>query len=147
MIRIRRLLPMDLTALEQILRKADLPLNKAIGLLPDFMVCESDGVIVGIACLKAEAEKGYLNWVYVDEESRRRKLGSALVKALLNSAELEGVRTVYTAGDCSAFLASVRFEPLTSPSPAVSDAFAVIFGQETSLLFSVSLVDYFKSCC
>lgn len=158
MIRVRRPVPADLEALQQLLKKAGVPMDKAMGLLMEFMVCQSDESIIGFGCLKPAGEIGYLNWVYINEASRKDKLGNTIVKALLNSADLKGVRDVYAALSsgttlcsdlpfCDAFLRSLRFELLSLPLPAVQEQYSGIFGSSADRFYHVSLVDYFKSCC
>lgn len=153
MIRVRRLVPADLEALQQLLKNAGIPMDKAMSLLMDFMICESDERIIGFGCLKAEDDIGYLDWIYIDEAHRRGKMGSTIVKALLNAADLKGVKDIYTAlccdtaSGCDGFLRSLRFRPHSPAGPALAERFAEIFGSRLDAFYHVPLLDYFKSCC
>ena len=89
--------------------------------------------------------KGFINCVIIAEEHRRKKLGSAITKALLNIADMQGIEEVYASGICGIFLKAMGFEKYNGS--AVKDDFKKAVGDTgESEYYRVFLKDYFKPC-
>ena len=85
----------DLGAIVHLLESADLP-RDGVGLaLPDAVVAEADGVVVGAAALERHGADALLRSVVVDAAYRGRGIADALVADRLARAAALGVREVY----------------------------------------------------
>lgn len=110
-----------------------------------FLICEVDNVKCGCGCLVPDKDRGYLCWVLVDADHRRKKLGSLIVKALLNIADNRGIKEVYSAGICGEFLEALGFEE--TEDPAAEEALKKLFVDiDAGKCYKVSLEGYFSSC-
>ena len=87
--------PADLTAVEDLLNKSDLPLDGVRESLRSFVVAERDGKIVGVAGLEPCGDYGLLRSAAVDPEWRGRGLGRTLVERVIFNAESTGLRALY----------------------------------------------------
>ena len=87
--------PTDLTAVEDLLKRSDLPLDGVRESLRSFVVAERDGKVVGVAGLEQCGDYGLLRSAAVDEEWRGRGLGRALVERVILHAESTGLRALY----------------------------------------------------
>jgi amino-acid N-acetyltransferase len=81
---IRAATPADTTAIEALLRAADLPLAGVSS--ARFAVAEHAGAVIGTAGLEVRGDAGLLRSVAVADEWRGHGVGEALVRAVLDEA-------------------------------------------------------------
>jgi len=82
-------------AVEDLLTKANLPVEgvkKAIGL---FVVAENNGKVVGVAGVERCGDFGLLRAVAVDPAVRNRGVGTAMTEWLIADSEASGIRALY----------------------------------------------------
>ncbi|MDD3705743.1 MAG: GNAT family N-acetyltransferase [Clostridiaceae bacterium] len=145
MMQIRKIKPEDIDFVIDITSKYRMPDSKYLSKVEHFLICEYDNIKCGCGCLIPHEGKGYINCVIVDEEHRRKKLGDAIVRALLNIADLQGIQYVYASGICEDFLQAMGFEKYSSTD--VADDIKKVIGDSGNLdYFRVSLKGYFKPC-
>jgi amino-acid N-acetyltransferase len=87
--------PDDLAAVEHLLTASALPLDGVADALPNFVVAEHGGVIVGVAGLEVCCDNALLRSVAVDPNWRSHGVGRALVTRVISDAEARGIRTLY----------------------------------------------------
>lgn len=85
----------DLSAVEDLLTRSDLPLDGVRESLRSFVVAERDGRVVGVAGLEQCGDDGLLRSAAVDPEWRGRGLGRTLVERVIFNAESIGLRALY----------------------------------------------------
>jgi amino-acid N-acetyltransferase len=85
----------DLPAIEQLLTTSQLPLAGVRDSLPNFVVAEASGAIVGTAALEICCDDALLRSVAVAPEWRSRGLGRALVTRVIANAEARGLHALY----------------------------------------------------
>jgi amino-acid N-acetyltransferase len=79
----------------RLLVAADLPTAGLQGSLPDFVVAEEDGRVVGAVGLEVYGDAALLRSAVVDTSRRGAGLGHGLVSTLLAHARCRGVREIY----------------------------------------------------
>ena len=94
-IQVRQATPEDLSAVEDLLTRSDLPLEGVRESLRAFVVAERDGKLVGVAGLEQCGDDGLLRSAAVDPEWRGRGLGRTLVEQVIFNAESIGLRALY----------------------------------------------------
>mgnify|MGYP000979463580 CR=1 FL=1 len=145
MIQIRKIKPEDTGFVIDIILRYGLNKGKLLSNIESFLICEDDNVKCGCGCMVPFKGKGYVNWIIVNEDHRRKKLGSAITKALLNIADQQGIEEVYAAGNCGSFLTALGFDK--QDSDAVRNDFITAIGDTgASEYYKVSLDGYFKPC-
>jgi N-acetylglutamate synthase-like GNAT family acetyltransferase len=151
MLQIRKVKPEDVQFVWEMAEKGNWSREQLSVNLDGFLICESDGVKCGCGCLINNEGIGILNWVEVIEGYRGRRLGTAIVKALLNIADRNMITDVYTAipsatpGEgCARFLASLEFRPVDGM--AERDKIQAVLGEGCGECYHVSLEGYFKPC-
>jgi amino-acid N-acetyltransferase len=87
--------PGDYDEVVRLLRAADLPTAGLRPALPDFLVAEDDGRIVGAIGLEVYDRAALLRSAVVERDRRGTGLGHELVIGLLAQAGRRGVREVY----------------------------------------------------
>src|SRR5687768_1529878 len=87
--------PDDLPAIERLLTQSGLPLVGVAPALDDFVVAESEGMVVGVAGLEVRRESALLRSVAVAPDWRSRGVGAALVSRLIADAGGRGLRALY----------------------------------------------------
>jgi amino-acid N-acetyltransferase len=87
--------PGDFAGVVRLLEAADLPTAGLTASLPDFLVAEEGGRIVGAVGLEVYGDYGLLRSAVVALEKRNSGLGSDLVESLLRRAETRGTREIY----------------------------------------------------
>lgn len=85
----------DLRDVERLLVASDLPLDGVREALPDFVVAEAEGRVVGVAGLEVCCDDALLRSVAVDPEWRSRGVGRALVMRVIANAEARGLNALY----------------------------------------------------
>ena len=92
---IRVATPGDFAGVVRLLEAAALPTAGLTPSLPDFLVAEESGRIVGAIGLEVYGEYGLLRSAVVDAGRRNSGLGRDLVESLLLRAETKGTREIY----------------------------------------------------
>ena len=87
--------PGDFAGVVSLLEAADLPTAGLHRSLPDFLVAEESGRIVGAVGLEVYGDCALLRSAVVDAGRRGAGLGIDLVESLLGRAATRGVREVY----------------------------------------------------
>lgn len=93
--RVRPAAPGDLAAVERILTASGLPLDGVREALPNFVVAEAGGEVVGVAGLEVRHDNALLRSVAVSPDWRSHGLGRALVTRVISDAEARGIRALY----------------------------------------------------
>ena len=145
MLQIRKVKPEDIGFIMKLTSENGFSGGKLLSNIENFLICESDNIKCGCGCLIASGDKGFMSCVIVSDDHRRKKLGGAIVKALLNIADLKGIAEVYAAGICGDFLKAMGFEVQDNKVAAndVKEVFGDISGSEC---YRVFLKGYFKPC-
>jgi amino-acid N-acetyltransferase len=94
-LRMRGATDADLTGIESLLAANGLPLDGVAAALPDFIVAEHEGLLIGVAGLETCCGDALLRSVAVSEEWRGRGAGRALVARVIADAEARGIRALY----------------------------------------------------
>jgi len=94
-VQVRPATPEDLSAVEDLLTRSDLPLDGVRESLRSFVVAEREGKLVGVAGLEECGDDGLLRSIAVDPEWRGRGLGRTLVERVIADAESIGLRALY----------------------------------------------------
>jgi len=145
MLQIRRIKPEDIGYIMKIASENGYTGGKLLSNIENFLICENDNVKCGCGCLTMKKDKGYMSFVIVSEEHRRKQLGSAITKALLNIADLKGIEEVYAVGICEDFLIAMGFEKQDS-RVVMEDIKEVLGDTSAEEYYRVFLKGYFKSC-
>jgi len=104
----------DLSAVERLLTDAHLPLDGVAEALPDFIVAEADGTLVGVAGLEVCCEHALLRSVAVDPAWRSHGVGRALVTRVISDAEARGIDALYLlTTTAERYFPSFGFRPVT----------------------------------
>ncbi|HYF82878.1 MAG TPA: GNAT family N-acetyltransferase [Clostridia bacterium] len=144
MLQIRKIRPEDIDFILELTKDFECSRVKLLPNIENFLVCENDNIKCGCGCLIPLDSTGLISWVTVKESYRREKLGSAITKALLNIAELKGIKEVYAAGICGDFLTAMGF--VKYESKAASEDMREILGDIDGDCYKVTLEGYFKPC-
>lgn len=149
MIEIRKVKPKDLEYLYN--NSEALHFDKAY--MPDkleqIMLITNADKICGIGCSILFENISLVNWVYIAEDYRRDSLGTALVKAILNTDELNGAKTAYMSGSCDQFALKLEFSKVEENNELldIEKLYNNFYGENYEHNFyKVSLVNYFKPC-
>jgi amino-acid N-acetyltransferase len=94
-IAIRVAAPGDFAGVVRLLEAAELPTAGLEPSLPDFLVAEESGRVVGVVGLEVYGDCALLRSAVVDAGRRGSGLGIDLVESLLRRATLRGVREIY----------------------------------------------------
>lgn len=92
---IRVAAPGDFAGVVGLLEAADLPTAGLKPSLPDFLVAEEGGRVVGTVGLEVYGDSALLRSAVVDAGRRGSGLGRDLVESLLDRAGVRGVREIY----------------------------------------------------
>lgn len=149
MIQIRKVQPKDV---ELLINNADkVSFNSSIMLekLEHLMIVINGGNICGLGCGVIVGDWCLLNWIHIAEQYRRDLMGTALVKAIMNNAELSGAKTAYLSGTCDEFAGSLSFkkvdacDEINELKRLYESCYAENYAKN---FYKVSLIDYFKPC-
>lgn len=150
MIQVRKVQPSDI---ELLLKNSEkLSFNKAVMLekLDNMMIVINGSEICGIGCGIAVEDACLLNWIFIVKEHRRDRLGTALVKTILNNAELNGAKTAYISGRCDGFASFLKFDKIEDMAEIkrLDEIYESVYREcYEHNFYKVSLIDYFKPCC
>jgi amino-acid N-acetyltransferase len=92
---IRVAAPGDFAGVVRLLEAAELPTAGLEPSLPDFLVAEERGRVVGVAGLEVYGDCALLRSAVVDAGRRGAGLGVGLIESLLRRATMRGVREIY----------------------------------------------------
>lgn len=145
MFQIRKVKPEDVGFIMELTKENGIYEGRLLENIEGFIVCEDDKILRGCGCLVTHGNSGYMNWIAVSREARREKLGSAIVKALLNIAEHKGVVKVFAPGICPGFLCAMGFAETDCVQEA-DQAREALGSSGAKNIFEVSLAGYFKPC-
>lgn len=156
MLQIRKIKPEDIKFVLELAKENNYSDGKLLSSIEGFLICESGSIKCGCGCMVPSDSGGLISWVMVAEGFRGQKLGSAITKALLNIADINGIKDVYAAaqptaqltaqptGNCGAFLRAMGFEK-TDNSKAMEDI-RELLGVTADECYHVALEGYFKPC-
>ncbi len=144
MLEIRKIRPEDIDFVLELAEESNGSRVKLLSNIENFLICESDRVKCGCGCLVPLGNTGLISWVMVRESHRGQKLGGAIIKALLNIADLKGIKEVYAVGICGDFLKAMDFVKHVSKDEI--ENMREYLGEIDTELYSVFLKDYFKPC-
>ncbi|MFZ5353520.1 MAG: GNAT family N-acetyltransferase [Bacillota bacterium] len=150
MITIRNVKPEDVDSVLKLFADNKSNEKGVLANIKDFMLCEASGKVLGCGCAVIRNEEVYLNCLLVDQASRRDRIGSSIVKALLNHAELAGVKKAYLMTAVPEFADFLRFEKISEDSfyKERLEIFREAFnGNICGSIYFTALEDYFKPCC
>ncbi len=116
---IRVATPGDFAGVVRLLQSADLPTAGLQPSLPDFLVADEAGRVVGAIGLEVYGDSALLRSAVVDSTRRGSGLGQGLVQALLDRAAARGVRDIYLLTTTAE-----RFFPRFGFAPIARDAVA-----------------------
>ncbi len=156
MIQIRKANIEDKESIKHILCEAGKSEEYILDKLLDFSVCQDGSDILGCACGIIKDEAVYISFITVRKAYRKQKIGSSIVKAILNTADLSGVKRAYMLCDPENFAKYLRFERLECKenNELIRKQFNDIYhssdvsssGSQLSLYWA-NLEGYFKPCC
>ena len=92
---VRPAVAVDYDRVVSLLEAAELPTAGLKPSLPDFLVAEEDGHLVGVVGLEVYGQAALLRSAVVDTGRRGGGLGSNLISALIAHASRRGVREIY----------------------------------------------------
>jgi amino-acid N-acetyltransferase len=118
---IRVAAPGDFAGVVRLLEAAELPTAGLEPSLPDFLVAEEGGRVVGAVGLEVYGESALLRSAVVDAGRRGSGLGIDLVERLLHRASTRGVREIYLLTTTAEYFFP-RFGFLTIPRSEVAPA-------------------------
>ncbi len=145
MLQIRKIKPDDIGFVTDLAAERLKAGGKVLSNIENFLICDVDSVSCGCGCIVLSGDKGYISWLMVKEAYKRQKLGSAIAKALLNIADLKGVKEVYATGICEEFLTAMGFNK--ENNKAEINILYEIFGEAGDMsCYKVVLEGYFKPC-
>ncbi|KUO73669.1 MAG: hypothetical protein APF77_22890 [Clostridia bacterium BRH_c25] len=145
MLQIRKIRPEDISFVMELAAEKVGTGVKLLSNIENILICENDNIKCGCGCLVPLNGKGYMSWVIVDENHRRKKLGGAITKSLLNIADRKGIGEVYAAGICEDFLKAMGFEETENKS-SMNEIKEVLGDINARKCYKVSLKDYFRPC-
>lgn len=150
MIQVRKIKPGDIELLYQNSEELCFDTNTMLSKLDSMMLVINGNKVCGIGCGILAEDKCLLNWINIAKDNRRDRLGTALVKTILNNAELSGSKIAYLSGTCDQFAASLNFSKVETIEEQeeiegfyrdnYADSYMPAF-------YKASLEDYFKPCC
>jgi N-acetylglutamate synthase-like GNAT family acetyltransferase len=85
----------DLDAVEQLLRRSDLPTVGVKSIIQDFLVAESGTDVVGVVGMEYCCDYGLLRSTAVSAEWRSRGVARQLVEQIIARAEARGTHALY----------------------------------------------------
>ncbi len=94
-IQFRHAIADDLSAIEDLLRKNDLPTEGIKEALAHCLVAETQGQIIGAIALEPKGRDGLIRSLVVAGDHQGHKLGTALSSKMVNAARLLGVEQLY----------------------------------------------------
>ncbi len=150
MINIRKLTPEDVERVLGLFEASAANTKGVLANLKDFMLCESGSEILGCGCGIVKDNEVFVNCVLVKEASRRDKIGSAIVKAILNQAELNGAKKAYMLTSVPQLAEYLKFDRMSEGTvyKEKQQFFIEAYnGNLSGAIYFANLEGYFKPCC
>lgn len=150
MIQVRKLQPKDLQELDINAQALGFQQDVMHNKLDEMLVAINNSKICGIGVGTLVDNQCLLNWIHIMEQYRRDRLGTLLIKSILNIYEQKGALRAYAFTECKEFAESLGFmevkdqDEIQRIHALYSNSFA---STQSGKLFQVSLIDYFKPCC
>lgn len=113
----------------------------------EYYIFKNNNIICGYGMMERHKDFCIIKNVFVNEENRGTKYGSAIVKTMLNSAELGGAATAICLSQNENFSLSLNFKPLNVKEVPNHIKPFIIDKAKLRNVYSVSLIDYFKNAC
>jgi amino-acid N-acetyltransferase len=85
----------DLPAVEDLLKRTNLPVEGVTESIDSFVVAESDGQLVGVGGVERCGDYGLLRSVAVDPSAQGRGVGAAVTDKLIADSDASGLRALY----------------------------------------------------
>lgn len=142
MFQVRKIRPEDVQFVMELAKENNCFEGKLLSNIEGFLICENNNIKCGCGCLAMSGDKGYIGWLLVSEGSRRQRFGEAVIKALLNVADKNGIKDVYAEGICGDFLTAMGFEKINGTEQGMKE----VLGLERPECYHVSLEGYFIPC-
>jgi amino-acid N-acetyltransferase len=92
---LRPAVPADFPDVLALLRRVNLPTDGLAGDLPDFIVAEAKGRLVGVVGLEIYGDSALLRSAAVEEGWRGGGVGRALIEGIIERAGNQGVRNLF----------------------------------------------------
>jgi N-acetylglutamate synthase-like GNAT family acetyltransferase len=150
MIQTRRFQPQDIDCIISSSEKLSFDNSVMADKLEHMMLVSENAEICGIGFYMNYEDCCLLNWVFIKEEKRRGRLGTMLVKTMLNTAEKQGAKKAYMVCESQGFAEFLGFNRADAEKlDEICRLYQEVYGCEASAdkLYVVSLLDYFKPCC
>ncbi|MCK9216754.1 MAG: GNAT family N-acetyltransferase [Firmicutes bacterium] len=113
----------------------------------EYYICKNDDMLCGYGVMERHNDFCMIKDVFVSKENRRDKLGSSIVKTMLNSAELSGAITALCKGNNEEFSFALNFKPIKAENLPDHIKSFIIEKAKNEKIYFTSLVDYFKNAC
>ena len=150
MVQVRRVQPKDLDYIYNNSESLGYNQEAMSNKLESMMLVVDNNIICGIGFYMNIEDKCILNWIHIEKEHRRNRLGTMLIKTMLNISEQQGTRYAYISCDCDVFAEFLGFQKIidaeekNSINKIVHDLYQ---SKASDNIYKVSLADYFKPCC
>jgi len=144
LIRVRKAVAEDIDNIVKLLSSIGFK-NEDIYIHKDYFVYYDNEVLLGCGMAFAAEEFCIIDNVFVDEKNRRNKIGTAIVKTILNYYERNGAKTAISYGECDAFCKSLGFDIHTVMD--LPDYVKNALKRDIKHIYAVNLEGYFKGCC
>lgn len=113
----------------------------------DYYVSINNDIICGSGSIFINDDFCVVKNVIVMKEYRREKIGTMIVKTMLNSAEIKGSAIAICIGKCKGFSEYLGFKPIMVDNLPVHVINYMMNKNIKEDIYYVSLVDYFKCSC
>lgn len=113
----------------------------------DFFVYYENNLLLGCGTAYSKKEYCIIDNIIVDVNYRRNKIGTALVKTILNYYEIKGAKIAFALNGCYEFWKSLGFENLKRDKLPELIKDEKYFNESNNVLYYVNLEGYFKYCC
>lgn len=113
----------------------------------DYYVCINNDIICGCGTLVINEDFCIIKNIIVMEEYKRKKIGTMIVKTMLNAAEIKGSTIAICVGKCKGFSEYLGFKPVTVDNLPNNVKNYLASKNFKENVYCVSLVNYFKCNC
>lgn len=114
----------------------------------EYTVYEENDEVLGSARSTINDAKVYIYCLYTEKKHRRKKIASAVIRTILNSALNNNAKTAYLHTTCSDFAEFMGFCEITlSDETEIQNHFGSCVEISNAKIYKVELEGYFKPCC
>lgn len=113
----------------------------------DYYVSINNDILCGSGSLVINDDFCIVKNIIVMEEYRREKIGTMLVKTMLNAAEIKGATIAICIGKCKGFSEYLGFKPNIIDNLPIHVKNYLVSKDILEDIYFVSLIDYFKCSC